>query len=187
MPEYGSRSRHENRTQAGAGCLDDGMQLVPALLLQVIGKLDNQDSILRDQTDERNQSHLAVDVKRRQAEERKRERPGDGQRHRTGENDKRIAETLKLRCQYQVNQNSREQERAQKFAALDAKLPGLTGIVNGEALGQDLTGLILEERQRLVERHGRRNYALNPHRIELLKFIQRPGLGRSLQAGKSGQ
>ena len=95
---------------------------------------------------------LAVDVQRREAEEREEQRAGQRQRHRAGEDDERIAEALELRRQHEVDQDRRQQERAEELAALGAQLPRLAGVVDGEALRQDLLRLVLEEAQRLVER-----------------------------------
>ena len=80
-------------------------------LLQVVGELHDQDAVLRHQADERDQADLAVDVERRQPEEREEQRAGHRQRHRAGEDDERIAEALELRREHQVDQDRRQQER----------------------------------------------------------------------------
>src|SRR5207244_11587305 len=101
-----------------AGRLVDRVELVSSCLLQVVSELNNEDAILGYQTDQGDQSHLAVDVKRRKSQKRERQRPGNGQRHRAGKDDEPIAEALKLCRQDQINQNSLEQESAKDLAAL---------------------------------------------------------------------
>ena len=91
-----------------------------------------------DQTDERDQADLAVDVQRREAQEREQQRARQRQRHRAREDDERIAEALELRREHQVDQDRRQQERAEELAALGAQLARLAGVVDGEALRQDL-------------------------------------------------
>src|SRR6266446_6664239 len=113
----------------------------------MVRELNDQNAILRYQPNQRDQSHLAVDVERRQPEERKHQRPGKSQRYRTHENNERIAEALELRRQHQVNQDSRQQEHTEELAPLHAKLARLARVVDGEALRQNLFGLILQETQ----------------------------------------
>ena len=56
-----------------------------------------------------------------------------------------IAEALELRRQHQVDQDRREQERAEELAALDSQLARLTRVVDREALRQDRLGFVLEK------------------------------------------
>ena len=126
------------------GRLDDRGQLVLPGFLKVVGELHDQDAVLRHQAHQRDQSHLTVDVERRQAQEREQQRARDGQRHRSRENDERIAEALELRRQHQVDQDCRQQERSEKLAAFDPELARLAGVVDGEALRQDRLGLVFE-------------------------------------------
>ena len=95
--------------------------------------------------DQRDQADLAVDVQRRQAEEREQQRARHGERHRSGEDDERIAEALELRGEHQVDQNRRQQERSEELAALGAQLPRLPRVVDREALRQDRARLLLEK------------------------------------------
>ena len=46
-----------------------------------------------------------------------------------------------------IDQDRREQERAEELAALGAQLPRLAGVVDRVALRQDPAGLVLEERR----------------------------------------
>ena len=47
-----------------------------------------------------------------------------------GEDDERIAEALELRREHQVDQDRRQQERAEEAAALRAQLARLAGVVD---------------------------------------------------------
>ena len=44
------------------GRFDDGVEFVAALLLELVGKLHDQDAVLGDEADERDEPDLAVDV-----------------------------------------------------------------------------------------------------------------------------
>ena len=81
MAEYGSRRGHQDRAQPRSRRLDDCLELISAFLLKMVGELDNQDSILRYQADQGDQSHLAINVERRKSEKRERQSRGKGQRH----------------------------------------------------------------------------------------------------------
>src|SRR5262249_42754284 len=141
-------------------------------LLQVVGELHDQDAVLRHQADQRDQSNLAVDVQRREAEEREQQRAGHRQRHRAGEDDERIAEALELRGEHEVDEDRREQERPEELAAFGPQLPRFAGVVDREALRQDLPRLRFQVAQRLVERYRRWNDALDADRVQLLKLLQ---------------
>jgi hypothetical protein len=56
--------------------------LEQALLLQRVGELDDQDAVLGDQPDQRDQPDLRVDVDRGEVEVGEDQRAGDRQRHR---------------------------------------------------------------------------------------------------------
>src|SRR2546423_15201282 len=111
----------------------------------MIREFNNQNAVFRNQSHEGNQSYLAIDVERRESQERESQCAGNRQRHRPGQNDERIAETFKLRREYQINQNSGKQECPQKFAAFNSQLPRLTCIIKCESLRQRLLGLLLKE------------------------------------------
>ena len=83
----------------------DCLEFAQAGFLQMIREFHDQNSVLRDQADESDQSHLAVDIQRRETQERKHQRARDGQRNRAGENDEGIAEALELRRQHQIDEN----------------------------------------------------------------------------------
>ena len=187
MTDDGGRGRHQDRAQPRAGGLDDRGELVLARLLQVVGELHDQDAVLRHQADQRDQPDLAVDVQRRQAQEREQQRAGHRQRHRAGQDDERIAEALELRRQHQIDQDRRQQERAEELAAFGPELPRLAGVVDREALRQDRPRLVFEEPQRLIERHRRRNHALDAHGVELLELLQLARLGGGPSGGERRQ
>ena len=74
VADDGGRGRHQDRAQPRAGRLDDRRELVLARLLKVVGELHDQDAVLRHQADQRDQPDLAVDVERRQSQEREQQR-----------------------------------------------------------------------------------------------------------------
>ena len=187
MTDDGSRGRHQNGAQSRDGRLDDRAELVQPCLLQVVGELHDEDAVLRYQSDQRDQSDLAVDVERRQSKEREEQRPGNCQRHRARQDDEGIAEALELGREDQINQDRRQQEGAEKTAALGPELARLAGVIDREPLRQDGSGFVFEEAQRPVERNRRWDYTLNAHRIELLEFLQLPGLGGGPQARERRQ
>src|SRR5437899_1635678 len=115
MTEDGRGGGHKDRTQAGARGSGDRFELTEAGFLQVIRKFYDKNSILRDQADESNQSDLAVDVQSRETQKREHQGARDSQRNGTGQNDKRIAEAFELRREHEIDQNRREQERAQEL------------------------------------------------------------------------
>src|SRR5207247_21739 len=110
------------------------------LLLQLVGELDNQDAVLRDESDQGDEADLAVDVQRRQAEEREEQGPGQGERHRAGQDDERIPEALELGREDQVDQDGREDEDAEELAALRAEWPRLSRVIAAVLLGKVASG-----------------------------------------------
>src|SRR4029077_13123396 len=80
-----------------------------------------------------------------------------------------------------------QQERAEELAAFAAQLARLARVVDGEALRQVRLRLGLEEAERLVQRHRRRNDALNADRIELLELLQLPRFGGRAQRSERRQ
>src|SRR3989454_3573676 len=177
VADDGGRGRHQDGAQARAGRLDDGVQRELPLLLQLVGELDNQDAVLRDEPDQGDETDLAVDVQRRQAEEREEQGPGQGERHGAGQDDERIPEALELGREDQVDQDGREDEDAEELAALRAELPRLPRVIDAVSRRKEALGLLLEETERLIERHVRRYSALDAHSIELLEPLELTGLG----------
>src|ERR1043166_4141347 len=90
---------------------------------QLVRELHDQDAVLRDQPHERDEPDLAVDVERREAEEREQQRPRDRERRRAGEDDERIAEALELGGEHEEDEDRRQQEDREELAPLGAELP----------------------------------------------------------------
>src|SRR5437660_2244700 len=57
-------ARHHDRTQTNARSLRDRRQFCQTLPLQFVRELDNQDSVLRNETDQCDETDLRVDVER---------------------------------------------------------------------------------------------------------------------------
>src|SRR5262245_38369538 len=108
--------RHEDGTQPCIRCFNNRCELVLSCFLKMIGKLHNKDSVFGNQADERDQTHLTVDVESRKSEEREQERAGNRQRYRARQNDKRIAKALELSCKHEVNQHCRQEKGSEKLA-----------------------------------------------------------------------
>ena len=79
MADDGCRRGHQDRAQTGAGSLDNGRELVSPLLLQVIGKLHDQNAIFRYEPHQRDQADLAVDVQRREPDIREQQSSRESQ------------------------------------------------------------------------------------------------------------
>src|SRR5690606_4262562 len=81
VPADGRERRHEDGAEPGDRGLAERGELRQAAFLQGIGELDDEDPVLGDQTDERDQPHLRVDVDRREPEEAEEQGARDRQRH----------------------------------------------------------------------------------------------------------
>ena len=184
MSDHGRRRRHQDRAQPRARGFDDRGELVSAGLLQVIGELHDEDAVLRHEPDQRDEPDLAVDVQARESEEREQQRPRDRERHRPREDDERIAEALELRREHEIDQDRRQQERAEEPAAFRPQLPRLSRVVDREPLWQGGARFVFEEAQRLIERNRRRDHTLYADRVELLEFLQLARLCGGLEGGE---
>src|SRR6266403_426409 len=80
----------------------------PGPRAKMSGELHDKDAVFRNQPNERDQPNLAINVERRGPQEREHERARKRQRHRSSQNDERIAEALELRGQDQIDENARE-------------------------------------------------------------------------------
>ena len=60
--EHHRRGRHEDRSQSHCRGLLDGRDLGAPLALQLIGELHDQNAVLADETEQRDQPHLRVDI-----------------------------------------------------------------------------------------------------------------------------
>src|SRR5580693_5787260 len=103
-----SRRCHENGAQSRACGADNRLQFTQTGFLQMIPELDNQNSVLRNEANQSNQTDLAVDIQSCEVEERKHQCTRDRQRHRTRENNEGISEALELRGKNEINQNCRK-------------------------------------------------------------------------------
>ena len=116
-----------------------------------IGELDHQDAVLGDQADQRDQAHLRVDVQRggpalgepeghpgraRELQEREYQRTEHRQRHRASEHHDGIPERVELRGQHQEDEHDGQAHGRQELAPLLPQLPGLAGVVEAAARGQ---------------------------------------------------
>src|SRR6266542_387833 len=102
-------------------------------LLQRIGELHDQDSVLRYQSDERDQPDLRVDVEGRQIEEAEDQRARNRERHRAEQHDQRIAETPELRRQHEIDQDHGEPEGDGQRSTLTPDLSRFAGIVERQS------------------------------------------------------
>ena len=115
----------------------------PGCLLRV-GELDDEDAVLRDEADERDETDLGVDVERRrpavgqpnvharrarELQEREDERAEHRERHRAREDDERIAERVELRREHQEDEHDGEAHGRQELAALLPELTRLARVV----------------------------------------------------------
>ena len=62
---HGRDAGHHDRTQTNARRLRDGVKLTQTLPLQFVRELNNQDSVFRNESDERDETDLRVNVERR--------------------------------------------------------------------------------------------------------------------------
>src|SRR4029453_12830845 len=124
---------HHDRAQTNPRRLCDRGKLSLAMTLQLISELDNQDSVFRDEANERDEADLRVDVERsrptigeemseRDFQKHEEPRAEHGERDRSQQNNKRIAEAVELRCQDEKDQHEREQKYSEKLAAFRAQL-----------------------------------------------------------------
>ena len=129
-------ARHHHGAEPGHGGIADGVDLALTLFLQLVGELDDEDPVLRDQPDQGHQANLGVDVQRRRPavreevqvrvrhlQESHQERPEHGQRDGSRQDHERVPEAVELGRQHQEDEDDGEQERGKELVALGAKLP----------------------------------------------------------------
>ena len=66
----GGDARHHDRAQTNARGLGDGLKFRQALSLQFVRELHNQNSVLGNEADQRDQTDLRIDVERRRPTDR---------------------------------------------------------------------------------------------------------------------
>ena len=163
------------------------MPLVQATLLQVIGKLHDEDAILGHESDERDESNLAVDIDAGGSEEGEEEGSRKGQRDGSEEDDEGVSETLKLGCQHEEDQDDGEDHCGDQGVALLAELARLAGIVDNKAARQDLCGPFLQNLEGLVDGDARGKDGGDLGRIKLLEALDLARFGAVLQFSKRGE
>ena len=174
------------------------MEFGQAAPLLFVRKFDNQDAVLRDQPNQRDESDLRINVQcggpaigekaqalTRHLEKAEDQRAEDGERHRAKQNDQRIAEAVELRREHEKDQHQRQRERRQEFIALGAQLAGFTGVLQLVAFRQDLGGFGFQIPQRLIERAD--GHAADFHGVELLEAVERARAVFLFQRGKGGK
>ena len=169
-----------------AGGFAQGVDLRTSLALEAIGKLHDQNPVLRDQPHQRDEADLRVDVDRREVEEAEAQRPGDGQRHRAEQHDQRIAEALELCRQHQIDEHHREPQRDGERPAFVADLSRFTAVIEGDAGAARRDRRLLEHAQALFLGDAGIDPAVNPHRIALLEAVQHAWRGAGLDARECG-
>src|SRR5882672_4357953 len=145
------RGRHENWTEPRPRGLDDRLELCHPRLAQMIRELDDEDAVLRHEPDKRDETHLAVDVQGREAQEREEEGATNREGCRARQDDERIAEALELSRVHQEDQDPREKEDPEELASLRAELTRLARVVDREPLRKNPRGLAFQIAQRLVQ------------------------------------
>ena len=161
----GGPGRHENRAQPGQGRFADGFSFGSSVHLQLVGELNNEYAVFRHQADEGHQSHLGIyiergrpaacpegDVRVGHLQKGEDERAEHRQRHRTGENDERIAETVELCRKHKEDEDHGKPECREKLIPLGTELARLTRVIQHVAFGQDFGGFVFQKAQRLVKR-----------------------------------
>ena len=178
----GGSGGHENRAQAGQGRFVDGLSFGSSVHLPLVGKLNDKYTVFRHQADEGHQSHLGIYIERRRPaacperdvrvghfQEREDESAEHRQRHRAGEDDKGIAETVELGRKHKEDEDHGKPECREKLIPFGAELTRLTRVIKHISLGQDLGGFVFQKAQRLVKRtHA---HAADRNGIELLKTV----------------
>jgi hypothetical protein len=171
------RRRHQHRTQARLRRFAQRCSLREPALLQRVGELDDQDAVLRDQADQRDQPDLRVDVDRRQVEEAEQQRARDRERHGTEQHDQRIAEAAELRREHQVDEHEREPERHDQRRPLAPDLSRFAGVVERHRAAGDRARRVLEHAQALFLGDARLHAAEDADGVALLEAIQRARRG----------
>ena len=141
--------------------------------------------MLADQADQRQQSDLGVDVHRGGTEEQRKQCTDD--RHRNTDHDhQRVAQAFELRRQHQEDDDQRKAEGDRELVAFLHILSGVGEIIVAVAGGQ-VPGLLLQEFDRLADRHPRHRHRLESRRIQLVEMRQRVGVGAGLDRDHGGQ
>ncbi len=119
-------------------------------------------------------------------EEGEHQRAREGQGHRAEQDHQRVPEVAELRGEHQVDEDDGEEQRAGQGGALGAQLPGLAGIVDGVAGGQDARGGGLERGEALLLGEAGVHAAVHAERVPLLEAVEGARRGAALDAGEAG-
>ena len=152
----------------------DGLSLRRALEPHLIGHFQHQDAVLADETHQRHQAHLRIDVDAGTANSDTNEdqRAGERHRHRDQDHD-RIAEAVEQGRQREEDDDDRKTEGRDEPTRFRDLLTRLSGIVDGIARRQGFRRKILQRLDRLAHRHARHGHAGNGRCINLLEVIAR--------------
>ena len=123
MPEDGGRRGHQHRPQPRQRRLAQRGSLRETASLQRVGEFHDEDAVLRDQSDQRNQPDLGIDVDRGQVQEAEYQRAGNRERNRADQDDQRVSKALELRRKHQIDEHDREPERDNERRSLVTDLP----------------------------------------------------------------
>ena len=123
--EHHGRRCHQDRTQPDRRRLDHCVALRAAGMLQLVGEFDDQDAVLADQSHQRHEADLRVNVETGALDAEHDEDQRARHRHRNrDQDDQRISEALELRCQSQEDDDQREAERGRESTGFLNELPG---------------------------------------------------------------
>ena len=157
------------------------------MFLKRVGELDDEDAVFRNESHQRYQADLAVDIERGKPDEGEEKRAREGQRHGAEEDDERIAEALELRGQHQEDEDEGEGHRDGKFVAFQTELARASRVVDGESFGQDFGSFLFEDFEGFIQRHSRLDDPLDAGGVELLEAVEGARLGGLLDVRERGK
>ena len=179
-------SGHQNRAQPQSSALDHRIADRFALVAHLIGELDDQDAVLGDQPDQRDQTDLAVDIERAAGPLQKAERAGHGQWH-GQHDDEGIDEALELGGEHQIDEAQCEDEGECKRRRRLLELTGLAVVVDGIATREVLLGAGLEILDRFTERSARCKIGGDRDRPALREVIELARTDRLFPFDQAGE
>ena len=122
--------------------------------------------MLADQSDQRHEPDLGIDVHRRKPDKQRQQRAEHRHRH-ADQNDQRVAQALELRREHERDHDQREDEGDDELIALPDVLPRIREIVVAEP-GRQLLRRLFQEIDRLAHRHSGHRHRLEGSGIELV-------------------
>src|SRR4029078_3362821 len=131
--------------------LYDGIAHALAVVLQLVGELNDKDAVLGDEADQGHKPDLAIDVQRRAGEIERKQRPRHRQRHRKHD-DQRIDEAFELSRQDQEDETKRQEEDEIDAGSRLFELAGDTVIIVARSVGQHFVRNIPKGIKRLAQR-----------------------------------